>query len=68
MGKKINTHIHQDGKKYAEVHLEPRDEYFYVKFFNENGQLLETRHFEGKSIHYVNDAVENWCTNILLLE
>lgn len=67
MGKKLNTFFHTDGKKFAEIHLESRDEYFYVKFFEGDGRLIETRHFEGKSLHYVSDAVENWCANILLL-
>jgi hypothetical protein len=67
MGKKLNTHFHNDGKKFAEVHLETRDEFFYVKFFENDGRLIETRQFEGKTLGEVNDVVESWCNNVLLL-
>ena len=68
MGKKISTFFHKDGKKFAEVHLETRDEHFYVKFYEGDGRLIETRDFPDKSLHYVTDAVENWCDGILLLD
>lgn len=68
MGKKISTYFHNDGKKFAEVHLETRDEHFYVKFFDGDGRLIEMRDFPNKSLRYVTDAVENWCDGILLLD
>ena len=68
MGKKLKTYFHNDGKKFAEIHLETKDEHFYIKFFEGDGRLIEIVAYPGKSMHYVRDAADNWCDGILKLD
>jgi len=31
----------------------------------EDGKIIEDRFIEGKSLHYIVDACENWCNGII---
>ena len=68
MGRKLSTYHSEIGKGYCEVHMDFKDEMAYIKYFDNNGRMFFTEDFPGKSIHYVNDAAENWCTGIKKLE
>lgn len=39
---------------------------YNIKFWV-NGNLVKTESFDGKSIHYVEDAAENWISGIKVL-
>jgi len=68
MGRKLSTYYSEIDKGYCEVHMNFKDEMAYIKYFDNNGRMFFTEDFPGKSIHYVNDAAENWCTGIKKLE
>lgn len=60
--KKYNSEIHGG---WCEIHVDLKEEYFYIKYFNEEGQKIYiTEEFPNKSLHYVKDAAENWCTGL----
>lgn len=48
----------------AEVHKQIYDDYFYVKFF-ENDQHIETRVLKDKSLRYAEDCAENWTIGVI---
>ena len=48
---------------YCEIKLTPDSDTFYIDFFVE-GKSVKTEEFPGKSLHYLNDAAENWATGI----
>jgi hypothetical protein len=68
MGRKLSTYYSEIGKGYCEVHMSFKDEMAYIKYFDNNDVMFFTEDFPGKSIHYVNDAAENWCVGIKKLE
>ena len=68
MGRKLSTYESEIGKGYCEVHFDFKDEIGYIKYFDNNGTYFFTEEFPNKSIHYINDAAENWCTGIKKLE
>ena len=39
----------------------------YCVYLYENGELLEVRPLEGKSIHYAEDVVTNWENGLIKL-
>jgi hypothetical protein len=64
MGKKLSTYRSDEGKGYAEVHVDMKNESFYIKYFDSNNKRFFTEDFEGKSLRYVEDAAENWALGI----
>ncbi len=48
----------------AEVHQQAYDGFYYVKFFD-NDEHVRTQVLKGKSVHYAEDAAENWCCGII---
>jgi hypothetical protein len=68
MGRKLSTYYSEIGKGYCEVHMDFKEEMAYIKYFDNNGKMFFTEDFPEKSIHYVNDAAENWCIGIKKLE
>ena len=51
----------------AEVSKNQPGEYYYIDFYDAGGNKFKTEAFPGKSIHYVEDAAENWALNIKAL-
>lgn len=64
MGKKISTYYADDEKGYCEIHIDIKEEMFYIKYFDENGKRFFQEDFPGKSMRYVEDAAENWALGI----
>lgn len=65
MGRKLSTwEAEPAGRGHCEIHCDFKEEMFYIKYFDDNGKMFYTEDFPGKSIHYVNDAAENWCLGI----
>lgn len=69
MGRKLSTwEAEPKDRGYCEVHMNYKEEYAYIKYFDNRGKVFFTEDFPNKSIHYVNDAAENWCLGIKKLE
>lgn len=68
MGKRIKTVYPETGKGWCEIHLDVKDESLYIKYFNEGGVVFFTEDFPNKSMHYVQDAADNWAVGIKKLE
>jgi hypothetical protein len=65
MERKLSTWTAQPaGRGYCEVYMDFKEEEAFIKYYDDNGKMFFTEGFPGKSIHYVNDAAENWCSGI----
>ena len=64
MSRIISTYRTSDETGYCEVHFDFKDEIAYIKYFTESGKQFYLEEFPNKSIHYVNDAAENWVNGI----
>jgi hypothetical protein len=42
-------------------------DYYYIDYYDQGGNKFYTETFPGKSIHYVEDAAENWSINTKVL-
>lgn len=62
MGNKVSTFFAENNLGRAEV-FHGHDSH-YIEYYDQNGILFHTEHFQGKSIHYVEDAAENWALGI----
>ena len=51
-------------KGYAEVHMNFKEEFAYIKYCDENEKQFFSEDFPNKSIRYVEDAAENWALGI----
>lgn len=65
---KISTYHANNGKGRAEVHFDFKSELAYIQYFDDNGRLFFTEEFPNNSLHYVEDAAENWALGIKKLE
>ena len=54
----------QYANRRAEVHKQIYDDYFYVKFF-ENEEHTETRVLKDKTLRYAEDCAENWTIGVI---
>ena len=54
----------QYANRRAEVHKQIYDDYFYVKFF-ENEEHTETRFLKDKTLRYAEDCAENWTIGVI---
>ena len=61
MGKKLSTFYKDNSKSYCELHVDMKEEMFYIKFYDDQGNRFYTEDFPSKSLRYVEDACENWC-------
>lgn len=64
MGKKISTFYTDDETGYCEVHINYKEEMFYIKYFDDQNKCFFVEDFPGKSMRYVEDAAENWTLGI----
>ena len=64
MGKKLSTYWSEAVKGYAEVHVDMKNEAFYIKYFDSNNKRFFTEDFPDKSLRYVEDAAENWALGV----
>jgi hypothetical protein len=68
MGKKISTYYSDVGKGYCELHVNYKEEMFYLKYFDDNNKQFFIEEFPNRSMQYVEDAAENWALGIKKLE
>lgn len=64
MGKKLSTYYADDNRGHCEIHVDFKEELFYIKYFDDTGKLFFTEDFVGRSMRYVEDAAENWALGI----
>lgn len=68
MGKHISTYYADDNRGHCELHVDYKEEMFYLKYFDDNGKQFFTEEFPNKSMRYVEDAAENWALGIKKLD
>ena len=66
--RKISTYWADDGRGYAEVWMNFKEEVAFIKYFDDNGKKFFVEEFPNKSLRYVEDAAENWVMGIKKLE
>lgn len=59
----ITTYYSEDGSKANVIHDNNKAEY-YVEYIDNQDNIFYTEDFPGKSVHYVEDAAENWALGI----
>lgn len=64
MRKHLSTFYPEDDTGRAEVHVNFKEEMFYIEYYDENNKLFFTEDFPNKSMRYVEDAAENWALGI----
>lgn len=65
MGKKLSTYWSDvEPGRYCEVHVNLKEEFFYIKYYNEDGSLYYTEDHIGKSLRWAEDAAENWALGV----
>lgn len=57
----ISEHYREDGYT-ARVVL--RVDCYNIEYYNDKGDIEDVEVFKGKSIHYVEEAAENWALGI----
>ena len=68
MGRKLSTFYSDRDRGYCEVHVDLKNEMFYIKYFDDNNRQFFVEDFPNKSLQYVNDAAENWALGIKKIE
>lgn len=69
MNRKISTYYADPpGRGHCEVWMNFKDEIAYIDYFDDTGKKFYTEDFPNNSIHYVEDAAENWALGIKKLE
>jgi hypothetical protein len=63
MGRKVLTYT-TPNRGYCEIHLDSKNEMFYIKYFDNEGRKFFVEDFPDKSLSYVEEAAENWCSGI----
>lgn len=66
--RKISTHHSEQGKGYAEVWMDFKEEVAFIKYFDDNDNKFFEEDYPNKAIGYVEDAAENWANGIKKLE
>ena len=65
MGKKLLTYYKDDQSEYCEIHVDLKEEFFYIKYYKKDAAaFFHKEEFIGKSLHYVKDAADNWTQGI----
>lgn len=58
----ISTWVNEQSSARAEVIL--KNDYYVIEYYDKSGNRFHTEEFKGVSIHYVEDAAENWTKGI----
>lgn len=58
------SEYYKAGGGFAQVRRSQESKEFFIVYFDEKGNVFNTEKFPGKSIHYVEDAAENWSLGI----
>ncbi len=64
----ISTHFKENAQSArAEVLKNEAGGYYYIDYYDAGGHKFYTEAFPNKSIHFVEDAAENWALNVKVL-
>ena len=58
------SEYYKAGGGFAQVRQNPNTNEYFIIYFDEKGNIFNSENFPGKSIHYVEDAAENWALGI----
>lgn len=65
----ISTHFKENANAArAEVLKNEAGGYYYIDYYDAGGNRFYTEAFPDKSVHYVEDAAENWASNVKVLK
>lgn len=67
MGRKIATYGTANCG-YCEVHFDYKEEYGYIKYFDNSGKMYYTEDYRGRSLQHVHDVAENWVSGTKRIE
>ena len=65
MGRKISTYYTDNDKGHCEVHMDFKNEYAYIKYFDNNGKLFHTEEYPNKTVAYVENIAEDWVLGVV---
>lgn len=68
MGKKLSTYYRDNSQEFCEIHVDYKEEMFYIKYYDNNNNMMKLMEYPGKSHRYVEDAAENWALHLYELE
>lgn len=63
MGKRIKTLYRDNETGWAEIHMDTKDEHFYIKYYNEFGVLGDVDEYPNKSLAEVENIANNWISD-----
>lgn len=64
----ISTYFKENAQSArAEVMRNEAGQYYYIDYYDAGGTKFYTETFPDKSLHYVEDAAENWSLNVKVL-
>lgn len=66
MKKQISTHFHEEAPSMLRAEVFEENGVFGIQYMKGDTVFNEER-FPGKSIHYVEDAAENWALDIKVI-
>lgn len=59
---KLKTVFHQDGKRYAEIHTDPKSDAIIVRTYHGDGRLIAEQEYNVVSMIEVYEDVNLWAT------
>lgn len=60
MGRKLSTYESEVGKGYCEVHFDFKQEYAYIKYFDNNNKMFYSEEFLNTPLTEVNSTARKW--------
>jgi len=60
MGRRLSTYESDTGKGYCEVHMNFKDEFAYIKYFDNTGKQFYVEEFPGNSVKEVSSTARRW--------
>lgn len=60
MGRKLSTHESDAGKGYCEVHMNFKEEYAYIKYYDNTGKQFYVEEHPGQTVKEVTSTARRW--------
>ena len=66
MGKKLSTFYKDNSDELCELHVDLKEEFFYIKYYKSKEAVgyFHYEEYKKNSLSYVEDAAENWALGI----
>jgi len=52
----------------AVIFKDLKDKTYYIRYYDETGEVFHTEHYTKNSVYYVEDAAENWALGYKKIE